>query len=154
MSSSSHSGHTLDVEAQSPVPSFDKKVEVDAIHQDTPQQPQKQEIDDERINVNEKQEQQQTRLSAFQGKMAPLMLFVVSMAQFIDISKFFIRLFRFLLLLLLPFRSFEEIDEFVLAGLQYFLTVELSSTLSLYANSEWIVDDGGAGRHLQSPRIR
>lgn len=64
------------------------KVDVDTVHQHIPQQPQKQEIDDERIQIDEKQQQQQTRLSAFQEKMAPLMLFVVSMAQFIDISKF------------------------------------------------------------------
>ncbi|KAF9141122.1 hypothetical protein BGX30_005391 [Mortierella sp. GBA39] len=61
------------------------KAEVDAVHQHTPQQPQKQEVDEERINVDEKKQQQQTKLSAFQEKMAPLMLFVVSMAQFIDI---------------------------------------------------------------------
>src|SRR5689334_18431755 len=95
MSGSSHSGHTLDVEAQSPTPSFNMKVEADAIHQHIPQQPQKQEVDDERIQVDEKQQQQQTRLSAFQEKMAPLMLFVVSMAQFIDISKFSIYCFFF-----------------------------------------------------------
>ncbi|KAF9537222.1 hypothetical protein EC957_008614 [Mortierella hygrophila] len=61
------------------------KTEIDAVHQHTPQQPQKQEVDEERIQVDEKQQQQQTKLSVFQEKMAPLMLFVVSMAQFIDI---------------------------------------------------------------------
>ncbi|KAF9149110.1 hypothetical protein BG015_009119 [Linnemannia schmuckeri] len=59
------------------------KAEIDAVHQHTPQPLQKQEVKDERINVEEKQPQ--TKLSAFQEKMAPLMLFVVSMAQFIDI---------------------------------------------------------------------
>jgi hypothetical protein len=80
MSSSNHSGHTaLDVEAQA---SPSMKAELDTVHQNT----QKQEVDDERIQDTEKQ---QTKLSAFQEKMAPLMLFVVSMAQFIDISKSF-----------------------------------------------------------------
>lgn len=80
MSSSNHSGHTvLDVKAQT-FPSM--KEELDIFQQNT----QKQDVDDERIQVTEKQ---QTKLSAFQEKLAPLMLFVVSMAQFIDISKYF-----------------------------------------------------------------
>lgn len=153
MSSSSHSGHTLDVEAQSPTPSFSMKVEADAIHPHTPQQPQKQEVDEERIHVDEKQQQQQTRLSAFQEKMAPLMLFVVSMAQFIDISKFSIYCFFFLLLFVVAFLFIWGINEVLLEGCSI-SNCRSSSSTSSYTNSERIVDDGGTGRHLQGPRVR
>jgi hypothetical protein len=109
MLSSNHSGRTVDVESQSHDNSNDnQKAELDTLNQDS-QQSQKQEVDEKRIEVQEKQEQQQTKMSSLQEKLAPLMLFVVSMAQFIDISKLLgVVLFQYYFLVTLFMESAEK----------------------------------------------
>ncbi|KAF9931504.1 hypothetical protein FBU30_010013 [Linnemannia zychae] len=82
MPNSTHSGHTLDVDIEAQTLE-NMKTEINPNHQATPNQ--EQEIKEVIAGDSIDSERQETALSAFQSKMAPLMLFVVSMAQFIDI---------------------------------------------------------------------